>query len=266
MSGRRQLLGRLLGWASILFASSTRETLAQSAIKDLLDQAELQDRIRRAKAEDEKRVSELYSTKPKRIVLGHREYLIPANFFGPMERDEPDQFVARDGGFGFFLFLPDFGGYTRDNWRDYFDPRLIRIVQVKEVDKHAVLRPPDGTTRPAPPSAWGDPKALFENRRRGYEPEPSLEMHGLRGYRRRPPNDGVLWTGTRTNGEFFFIDASLAPGEPTKPGLTNPGCEVRYYSETEDLFILYRYPQRHIESWRGIDDAIWAKLRGWRVK
>jgi len=266
MTGRRRLLGGLLGWVSILFASSTRETLAQPIIKDLLDQAETQDRIRRAKDEDAKRVAELYSTKPKRIVLGHREYLVPANFFGPRERDEPDVFVAKDGGFGFFLFLPDFSGYTRDNWRDYFDPRLIRIVQVKEVDKHAILRPPDGTTRPAPPSAHGDPKALFEIRKRGYESEPSLAMYGLRGYKRRPPNPGALWAGNRTNGEFFFIQASPAPGEPTRPGLTYPACDVRYYSEKEDLFIFYRYPQQNIENWREIDDAVWAKLHGWRVK
>ncbi len=140
-------------------------------------------------------------------------------------------------------------------------------MEVKEVDKNAVVRLTDGTSRRVSPAGYGDPSARFENLRRRFEPSPSLQRYGLEGYRRLGKNNsGVLWTGARSNGEFFFIQASLAPEELPRPGITFPLCQSRYFSEKEDLFIAYRYPQDHIAKWREIDDAIWEKLREWRVK
>ena len=43
-------------------------------------------------------------------------------------------------------------------------------------------------------------------------------------------------------------------------------CAVRYYSEKERILIEYVFSRRHIDRWREIDDAVWAKLNAWRVK
>lgn len=210
--------------------------------------------MKQAEKEAEREVEELYSTKPKRVFMAGREYVIPANYFGAKQKDEPDTFHASDeGGFGFFLFLPEYGGHTKENWRDPFDPRLITIVLVRPNIRG------DGKGR-------GDNLRGFNSLRFLMEDKPSFKLYGLQGYRRKGKADGAFWAGTRSNDEFFFFKSDLAPGEPTKPGIINPLCDVRYYSDKEDLYIVYRYSQKHIAKWREIDDAIWAKLHGWQVK
>ena len=89
---------------------------------------DLQERMRRATEGEAERVNRLYSVKPVRVVVGSKQWTIPANYFGPKGAERPDTFVA-DKYFGFVLFLPDYGGYTRENWRDPFDgPSLISGV------------------------------------------------------------------------------------------------------------------------------------------
>ena len=212
-----------------------------------------------------KKVEKLYSTKPKRIVLGSREYRIPSNYFGPKERDEPDTFVAKENGFGFFMFLPEFEGYTKENWRDPFDRRLIQVIWVKIVDKDAMLTRTDGVRVRIAPAMYGDPNARFKRRRLRLEKVPSFKLYGLEGFRWKTGAPGITWVGNRSNGEFFFFESTLQPGEQPLPG-RYASCQAAYYSETEDLYIAYRYPQEHLHQWREIDDAVWGKLSVWRVK
>ena len=217
--------------------------------------------------EEAKKVDVLYSTKPKREILGEREYRIPANYFGPKERDEPDTFVAQENGFGFFLFLPDYGGYTKENWRDRFDRRLIKVLQVKTVDKNEIISLTDGTRRRIRPESYGEPSAGFRIQKSLLEEKPSIKKYGIEGYRYKGRGtDEIVWTGIRSNGEFFFFHSTDAPEEPSKPGIRYPHCQTQYYSEKNDLFIAYRYALEHIAKWQKIDDAIWAKLGSWRVK
>jgi len=224
--------------------------------------------MKRARERDARTVEKRYSTKPIRIVLGAREFRIPANYFGPKYRDEPDTFVAKDHGFGFSLFLPDFGGYTKDNWQEgWFHPQLISVRQVKQVDKNEIVKFNDGTRQKISPAAYGDPAAMYKNVKGLYEDYSAFKLYGLEGYRHQGggATPGVLWTGTRSNGEFFFFRSYMDPGQTLPPG-RYPLCDIRYYSAQEDLSITYVYPKHHLDKWREIDDAIWAKLHSWRVK
>ena len=74
----------------------------------------------------------------------------------------------------------------------------------------------------------------------------------------------MTWTGTRSNGEFLFFTCTLAPGDIAEPA-TYPLCDVRYYSDLEDLYVSYRYSNDHLDKWREIDDAVWRKLHEWEV-
>jgi hypothetical protein len=226
--------------------------------------------MKRAREDEARDVEQLYSTKPIRVRMAERKYVIPANYFGPKQRDEPDTAEIRgDQGFGLFLFLPDYGGYTKENWQDRFDHRLITVLRVSAVDKNAIAPISGGGSERVKPANYGEPKARFRNVRRSLEDVPSFKLYGLEGYRWKGGEhraSGVTWTGTRSNGEFFFFESNLAPGESAPYADHNSLCQTQYYSELEDFFIAYFYSQDHISRWREIDDAIWAKLHGWRVK
>jgi hypothetical protein len=213
-----------------------------------------------------RKVELLYSTKPIRVLLGRREYSVPANYFGPREKNERATIDAGKTGFAFVLFLPDYGGFTTQNWRDPFDRSRIDVMWLKQENTKARVRGSDGTYKRAAPASYGDPKARFDNGRDLLEAQPSFKMYGLEGYRRRDSGRWtVTWTGHRSNGEFFFFDSSYPPQHQVPHG-TNPLCAMQYYSHAEDLHIAYRYSQDHIEKWREIDDAIWEKIHVWRVK
>jgi len=262
---KRKMLWKLFKSAAILCGATVERAWSQT--NDAQWKKQATEGMRRAEEHEAKRVELLYSTKPKRVILGNREYRIPANHFGPKQLDEPDTFVADESGFGFVLFLPDFGGYTKENWRNKFDPRLIQVVQVTTVDKNAMVPMTDGTRQRTPPEGYGEPRARFKNRKPSLEQKPGYKLYGLEGYRPKNarPDSGVTWVGTRSNGEFFFFDSTLPPDMSPLPG-RYAICQARYYSEQEDLLIVYRYFQEHIAKWREIDDAIWGMLHDWRSK
>jgi len=221
--------------------------------------------MRIAQEEDAREVDRLYSTRLVPFRVGKHCYAVPANYFGPKDfRDEPQRPWEY---FGFLLFLPDFGGYTKENWLDPFDRRRIDIVEVKTVDKVAIGNFTDGSRRPLDLNRF-DPRVQFE-RIKPLQEEASIQLYGLTVYRNKGGGNtpGAVWTGYRSNGEFFWFRTSLAPGESKRNGWPpNPLCDVRYYSEKEDLSISYHYSMDHLAMWREIDDAIWSKINGWRVR
>jgi hypothetical protein len=257
---RRSVLKRLTtaaAWYGFLRQSSTAEAAP-------LDKAAIEERMKKAFEEDAAEVERLYSTKPMHVALGPREYVVPANYFGPKEKERPDRFVA-DNYFGFAMFLPDYGGYTKDNWRDPFDRRLITVLSVKIVDRDRMVVDSSGVWQRTNPADYGEPIAVFEKLRRSLEPQPVFHNYGLEGYRPKNSNVDVVWVGKRSNGEFFFFRSHMGPGDPPQVGIINPLCVVRYYSEKEDLQISYRYSNDHLARWRDIDDAVWAKLHSWQA-
>lgn len=141
------------------------------------------------------------------------------------------------------------------------------MLQVSAVDKNVMVPIYGGGLQRVTPANYGEPRARFENLKGILEDSPTYELYGLKGYHAKGRgSDKVTWVGYRSNGEFFFFDSSLAPGQPLQPGIINPHCGTQYYSEKEDLFVAYRYSQDHIMQWRDIDDAIWSKLHQWQVK
>jgi hypothetical protein len=244
---------------------SIKEAWSQMSESEMPDWAK--EKIRRAEIKAAQEVEELYSTKPVRVVFGRREYVIPANYFGPKEKNGLDTFDAgKVGYFGFFLFLPDYNGYTKNNWKDKFDHHLVTVLEISTVDKERIVSFTDGHTERVNPAQYGEPKARFQNGRSLLEEKPSLSIYGLQGYRPKHGNLPVTFVGTRSNGEFLFFDCHLAPGDAPTPGLVYPFCDVRYYSEKEDLFIAYRYSNDYLAQWRDIDDAIWRKVHSWQVR
>ena len=204
-------------------------------------------RMAAAKELDAKEVEALYSTKPIRARLGSMDLAIPVNYFTPKGAREKEILDGR-GGFGFKLFMPNFIGYTKHNWKDRFDPNLVQVLEVSSGNSHRTA------------------EALFESRKASLEPSPSFQAHELKGYRRKLPElRGLHWTGTTSHGEFFVLESTLAPGEKQPYPDHNPLCSTQYFSQKYGLFIAYMYSQRHISQWRQIDDGIWRLLHSWRI-
>jgi len=225
------------------------------------------DAMKSAFAQDAADVERLFSEKPILVRVGAQEYLLPRNHLTPKGAAERD--TVRYSYLAFYLFLPDYGGYTKDNWQEgAFHEQLIDVMTVQPVDKNAKSRTTKGEIVPASPASYGEPKAQFQNIRRLLEKTPSLHLAGLEGHRavNHPSVKTITWVGTRANGEFFFFRSPFAPGEGPVPGVQYPHCRVRYYSEKEDLYIAYAYKQQHIERWREIDTRIWQKIKEWRQK
>src|SRR6185369_6247313 len=169
------------------------------------------------------------------------------------EKNGQDVFVAQRY-FGFRLFLPDFGGYTKENWRDPFDRRKVTVVQVNTVKKDDIGTFTDGSRRPLSPDRF-DPRVIYD-RIVGRQVPDSVLLYGLTTHRHANGAPSDLLSGTRSNGEFFFFRSGFPPRLPERPAYPpNPLCDVRYYSDKEDLQISYRYSQDHIAKWREIDDA-----------
>ncbi len=221
--------------------------------------------LRLAEEAEASEVERLYSTRPVRFTFAGHKYAVPANYFAPKD-DRYEGLNTESKGFGFYLFLPDYGGYTKSNWQDPFDRRKITVTGIEQVEKIAMGTFTDGSRQPLSPDRF-DPRVTFERSKSRLE-DKSVQLYGLTVYRNRGGDNspGAVWTGTRSNGEFFWFRSSLAPRQPKQDGYPpNPQCDVRYYSEKEDLAIVYRYSQDHVAKWREIDDAIWSKIRGWRV-
>jgi hypothetical protein len=257
---------RILGWASAWFLAGCLRAHGNTLTQpDKSKKQDLADRMKKAEEQEAAEVERLYSTKPLLVRMGGKAWYIPANYSTPKGLNEPSEGNA--DAFGFFLFLPDYGGFTKENWRDRFDKRRIEVLQVESVDKDLMVPDTRGHRSRANPAGYGDPVARFQNSRASLEERPSILKYGLEGFRwKSRRRAGVTWTGKRSNGEFFFFESSFAPGE-TPPGRVRfPICTVQYYSAKEDLFIAYRYSQEHIAKWREIDDAIWSRLHEWQVK
>ena len=218
--------------------------------------------------QDAAEVERLYSTRLIRFKVGKHIYEIPSNYFGPKEGDYRmrSKLFEAEGGFGFSLFLPNFGGYTKENWRNPFDPRRIDVIEVKSVDREQVVRERDASRGRRFAGPYDDAKSQFVKNIKGFlEDTPAFRRFGLEGYYVRYRKTYELtWTGRRTNGDFVYFSCSPTPEEIEQAHIPVPQCRTQYYSEEDELRIFYTFHREHLAEWRAIDDAIWAKIHKWR--
>jgi hypothetical protein len=203
-----------------------------------------------------------YSEKPIKIKLPTQTFLIPRNYFTPTGKDDPDE--RESGAFGFRMFLPNFEGYTPNN-REYYAwqsgklEQFINIIQASEAVKIQIT---DGKRVDLPPTAWAEPHAMLAM---FINPSDELvrEEYGLQCYGRKTPTGAFyhsMCKGIRSNGEtiVMFTDGDASGGPYV--------CRVNYFSEKEQLNILYDYSCNNLHLWKEIDTTVWAKIRAWRAK
>lgn len=208
---------------------------------DLRRELELADK------EDQRIVDEKFAINKVRITLRDAEFASPANYMTPKGKEVPSSIAANF--LTFVLFMPDFDGFTRTNWREgWFNRNRIDVIEAGGSNRHRT------------------PERILEVMKPMLAQSPLQDVAGLAGYKRRNPKVGaVTWVGHRQNGELVVLDTTSLPGEPTLPD-TYPLCKVQYFRRAKSMFLAYNYSLEHLASWERIDDAIWAKLSEWQVK
>lgn len=155
----------------------------------------------------------------------------------------------------FDLFLPDFHGYTLENYRNDSDPDKVEVVYL-----HA------GDPRESEPDAPGEypPNMLRRALSQVLNPADYRDMYGLRCYRDRVPSDRITCYGRRdaAGREDIMLSALLPP----YAGNSFPLVQARYFSKRYDgVRIAWRTHVRNLPHWREIDSRIWKFVEAWNV-
>src|SRR6516225_9310021 len=120
----------------------------------------------------------------------------------------------------FDFFLPDFSGYTLQNYRKDFDENKVAVIYLHAGDPHE-----------ADPDAPGEypPNMLKRSLQEHLEPKDYKDMYGLRCYKSRVLTDRLTCYGRRdqASGEDILL---YVPVAPYPPQMTFPAIKANYFS------------------------------------
>ena len=155
----------------------------------------------------------------------------------------------------FDFFLPDFSGYTLQNYRDEANPSKVEIVYLHGSDPHE-----------ADPDAPGEypPNMLKRLLKDTFNPAAYEDRYGLRCYRGRVITDRLACYGRRygAGGE----DILLYVPQPPFPQDVPPQIQARYFSKQYGgVRIAWRTHVKNLPRWREIDTQIWKFIEAWKV-
>jgi len=166
----------------------------------------------------------------------------------------PASFAHQEAHFDFFL--PDFSGYTLQNYRNDFDQNKVEVVYLHAGDPHE-----------AEPDAPGEypPNMLKRSLRDLLDPKDYKDMYGLRCYKGRVQTDRLICYGGRNDGSGEDIMLSvLVP--PYAEGVTFPTVQARYFSKRYGgVRIAWRTHVSNLPRWQEIDAQIWKFVEAWNV-
>jgi hypothetical protein len=183
------------------------------------------------------------------------QYVRSAIYHGKPERAllsvQSDRAEAR-----FDFFLPDFSGYTLQNYKIENDENKVEVMYL-----HA------GDRREADADAPGEypPNMLKRALRDFLNREDFKDMYGLRCYRTREPSDRATCYGRRDEaaGEDILLTVKVPP---YAAGDTFPVMQARYFSKRYGgVRLAWRTHVKNLPRWRELDAQIWKFIAAWSV-
>jgi hypothetical protein len=156
----------------------------------------------------------------------------------------------------FDFFLPDFSGYTLQNYRDESDENKVEVVYLHAGDPHE-----------AEPDAPGEypPNMLKRALRDSLNPKDYKDMYGLRCYASRIPSARLACYGRRDAAGEHIMLYTLVP--PYPPDVTFPQMQARYFSTRYGgVRVAWRTHARNLPRWHDIDAQIWKFIDAWQVE
>jgi hypothetical protein len=175
-----------------------------------------------------------------------------------IESGGPPPPTAAQSGHGevqFDFFLPDFSGYTPQNYRNDSDENKVEVAYV-----HA------GNAHEADPDAAGEypPNMLKRSLREILDPSHYQDQYGLRCYQGRVLASRITCYGPRAAAGEDIMLTVLVP--PYAPDVTFPEMQARYLSKRYGgVRISWRTHVRNLPRWREIDAQIWKFIDAWNV-
>jgi hypothetical protein len=156
----------------------------------------------------------------------------------------------------FDFFLPDFSGYTLQNYRNEFDENRVEVVYLHAGDSHE-----------ADPGAPGEypPNMLKRLLQDFLDPKSYKDMYGLRCYSGRVLTDRLACYGRRAAAthEDILLYVPVTSGEPQN---TYPMIKANYFSARYGgVRIAWRTHVRNLPRWHDIDAQIWKFIEAWSV-
>jgi hypothetical protein len=155
----------------------------------------------------------------------------------------------------FDFFLPDFSGYTLQNYRNEFDENKVEVVYLHAGDPHE-----------ADPGAPGEyPPNMLERLLQDFlNPKDYKDMYGLRCYKARVLIDRLTCYGSRDAATREDI-LLYVPG-PDVSQSTFPVLKANYFSRRYGgVRIAWRTHARNLPHWHEIDAQIWKFIDTWNV-
>ena len=154
----------------------------------------------------------------------------------------------------FDFFLPDFSGYTLQNYRKEFDQNKVEVIYLHAGDPHE-----------ADPGAPGEypPNMLARALKDQLDPHDYKDMHGLRCYRGRVLTGRLSCYGARDAAVhediLLYVPVSTQPATDSAPMI-----KANYFSRRYGgVRIAWRTAAQNLPQWREIDAQIWTFIAAW---
>ena len=169
-------------------------------------------------------------------------------------------------GVSFQFFLPNFTGYTPENYSkagdpvDFFDPDEVSVIELEPAD------PKEGT-----PGAIGDypPNMLARILRKLLNPASARHMYGLTCYKfsyQAPETHGKweCWGKDESaSGNYVMLDVFLPPYDSW---IKFPTMQARYFTpKYGGLKIIWRTSAKNFSRWQDIDAQVWKFIGEWNI-
>jgi len=164
------------------------------------------------------------------------------------------------GSVAFQFFLPDFTGYTPENYTEKFAPNRVDVIELQPADPRQIVR---GAPGEYPPNMLARAlKSLLD-------PSTAISMYGLTCYkfsRDSPETHNMVscWgRDKQAGGNYVMFDVPL---RPFRSWMKFPTMQARYFTPMYGgLRIVWRTNAKNLPNWQVIDAAIWRFIKEWNL-
>lgn len=171
-------------------------------------------------------------------------------------RPPADLSKLRTGGeIGFQFFMPDYSGYTPENYMVEFHEDIVNVVYVRYEGMGAEQ---PGAPGPYPPNGFKN----LTRPPRVIDPDNYIEEYGLRCY--PSPSHVVFQTCFGVSGGEFISLRRMPP--PYGDWVKYPLMQARYFTpKYGGMEIVWRAHMKHFPKWAEIDQQIWKFIDEWNI-